>query len=548
MNSRPTTEARGGFRGVGIRRFAKQADAFSYADSFGGLPVFSREFEGRCGQREYFVSNWDCLYHWLSVDLNRDETLRGKRTQYELIRSGRPCHMYVDAEFMRELNPTIDPVLAWKELEERVVESIKTILANSKNSIIQRLHKDPKSRLEIEVNVLDASTEKKESKHFCFRIFYHTEGGRITPVMFAENKHCQYLMLNLEAHIVASLEKGESITTRKPTTLIVKGHENGKDVELLYPDMNVYTRERNFRMPWCTKAGQARPLLPLVNCNGKWIKLPADKLSRKYFFKNLVTYQPQGEGMAPVVHLEVPPSPYHVKRTIELFRAQMVQLSSLAAGVGDRIRGNPFQGCGTGIGSSSGVWLLPEGVEDEGPSSARKCIPLNQTRSDAPPARLVNIVHRLLPREEFYCWREFLDSGVVQVSTKSRMCNSCGYEHRSNHVRYKLFTGSGTWMQYCYHGGSRTTVLPVDDDIREEMKLYFKQDRSQVETDCDKLFSTTLGTVLIAQDEILLRSFLSEAEERLEQDKLRPPSPSTTTTDDNADEEEEICKRIRLES
>ena len=86
--------------------FSNQAAAFAHIDSLGpstveASMVWSLELDSS-GRRSYAVAS-------LSDFWRRYKQLPAShRHYYELIRSGMPCHLYLDLEFCRRTNPNSD--------------------------------------------------------------------------------------------------------------------------------------------------------------------------------------------------------------------------------------------------------------------------------------------------------------------------------------------------------------------------------------------------------------------------------------------------------
>ena len=177
--------------------------------------------------------------------------------------------MYVDAEYMRESNKDVDPQKAFQELVKRVSfqieEAVKYTLGECK---------DVQQGIEtvIDLYVLDASTASKESKHVLFKVFllHKNEAGKIlkkVPAMFKDNSQCQQLAIRVEHDVVQDLGllHGEK-EQREPSNLVVVAERDGKKERICFIDMSVYSRNRNWRMAYCTKANQNRPFIPMKEC------------------------------------------------------------------------------------------------------------------------------------------------------------------------------------------------------------------------------------------------------------------------------------------
>jgi hypothetical protein len=308
--------------------------------------------------------------------------------------------------------------------------------------------------------------------------------------MFADNSYCKELMLMVEAAAF------ESEQTHLNVAASEKRHENGVEleeaVEIFYADMGVYTKNRNWRMPWCTKSEQDRPIVPQIpNAEGVIKKLHHQHMSKKPFFDNLVTYLPKElqDGSRPLLLLKSKPSGLVMKRYTTDFRRQLQELRNTQPSTaalqhfGIAVSYFTTRKVGENGGSSDTA------INSTGPSSVYRRVGVTRVRKDAPPPRLRQLLSSLEPYDKLYGIIENLLTGVVSASSLNRECAAHGRTHSSNHTIIKIYSKTGTWQRSCHHGGAVTQSLPLPPELQEEAFLYYKQDRGKTTTDLSSLFS-----------------------------------------------------------
>ncbi|KAL4438218.1 hypothetical protein ABPG77_010579 [Micractinium sp. CCAP 211/92] len=197
--------------------FPTQQPAFERADSQPGLEVFSVEVNTE-GKRRFIATSRE-LFWKRYCDMMPEH-----RHYYEIIRQGRPCHLYFDLEFATTDNPGLDGKAATDAVVALVGEKLRGAF---------QLEMQPGWVLE-----LDSSTEAKFSRHLVIRI---------PDAAFASSAHVGAFVLQLCA--AARERRGED--PRAALLTVTKGDE-----EALFVDPAVYSRNRAFRLYLSSKKGK----------------------------------------------------------------------------------------------------------------------------------------------------------------------------------------------------------------------------------------------------------------------------------------------------
>ncbi|KAJ8001231.1 hypothetical protein DPEC_G00192190 [Dallia pectoralis] len=233
--------------------FPRQCMAIHFAQSCReDVHVFALEKEhAKMGQRIYLVTSYSELWHYYST--YRQSLMHC----YELIPEGAVCKLYFDLEFHRPSNSRIDGKAMVASLIQYVCEQLMDVFG------IECSEKD--------VLNLDSSTEEKFSRHLIFILqnaafkdnihvgqFVH---AILQPVLSVHRKGSE-----LEKNLgVVTEDRGErglkaSSQAKRPkreerdlSFLLVK-HKDGQDV--LFVDLGVYTKNRNFRLYKSSKVGR----------------------------------------------------------------------------------------------------------------------------------------------------------------------------------------------------------------------------------------------------------------------------------------------------
>ncbi|XP_071107851.1 DNA-directed primase/polymerase protein-like [Haliotis cracherodii] len=137
------------------KTFYRQQDAFDFTRSKidDDLHVFAYESDtmgGDSGQRMYLVASYPIFWHYYS------QLRECERHHYEVIPEGGVCKLYFDLEFAKEVNPDSNGL----QMVEIFIKYVCTWLQHH-----YRVHCDRQDVLD-----LDASTEKKFSRHLVFQL------------------------------------------------------------------------------------------------------------------------------------------------------------------------------------------------------------------------------------------------------------------------------------------------------------------------------------------------------------------------------------------
>lgn len=222
------------------RVFYKMDHAWAYSVKKGLLPIFGLDKVNpkNQGSKVYIVAGYDRFFDVYS------KMKPENRCFYETVLPDLPCHLHVDAEFIREKNPETDQNWVDKTLK---VECIQFMIE------LEMI----KSENDVGIVVLDSSNDVKFSKHYLLVI---KDGTR-----FKNNYHCGAFMRRLKNRM---LQKYGEERTKNP--LFVWSSRKKKEEEInpdkacdFVADICIFTFRRQFRLLGSTKRkGTFRPLLP----------------------------------------------------------------------------------------------------------------------------------------------------------------------------------------------------------------------------------------------------------------------------------------------
>uniref|UniRef100_A0A5S6R0Z4 DNA-directed primase/polymerase protein n=1 Tax=Trichuris muris TaxID=70415 RepID=A0A5S6R0Z4_TRIMR len=253
------------------RAFRCQSDAVKYLETrlvHDNLKIFSFESHVSCGGRAFLVvaaqSFWS-VYKRLPNNM---------RYCYELIREGKPCHLYFDLEFHFSVNPDM--------IGERCVKSFIAYFQEKANELLG---------IEVPTDCildLDSTTDQKFSRH----LIIHLPDG----VVFSDNKEAGNFVNDMCAALKSLSE--EQRRERGLSCLFVHTKDGN---ETLLCDQGVYTRNRTFRLFLSSKLGQHNPLLLASSCTfytGKQREASEeniffDSLIEVSSYKRCISYTPQ---------------------------------------------------------------------------------------------------------------------------------------------------------------------------------------------------------------------------------------------------------------
>ncbi|CAC5409309.1 PRIMPOL [Mytilus coruscus] len=272
---------------VGWKTFFRQQEAFSYARrKSSDLHVFSFESESlgsETGQRMFLVASYPVFWHYYR------QLDQQKKTHYELIPEGSVCKLYFDLEFPKENNRNCDGSTMTDIFIKYVTRWMEEIfkVQCSKEHVLS----------------LDASTEKKFSRHLIFQL---------KKTAFQDNIHAgnfvKFILQKLKVEI-NKLKKNLSDVLDFDETSFISKSDNSSDEqtvpcvnrldsqrrsqeqdknnhkaskvmdrfteeellsmvvrnknneETLFCDQGVYTKNRNFRLYQSRKFGKSNPLV-----------------------------------------------------------------------------------------------------------------------------------------------------------------------------------------------------------------------------------------------------------------------------------------------
>ncbi|XP_014203752.1 DNA-directed primase/polymerase protein-like [Copidosoma floridanum] len=195
-----------------------------------------------------------------------------KRVFYEVIPELSPCFLYYDLEFEVDLNPDKDGVRMAQTL---IHVTCEYIAYHWKCSCDRRA-----------VINLDSSRPGKFSKHLIFST---------SDFAFSNNYHVGYLVKMICSDLVdyVSRESAQHDVLSKFSKesleeLFIETNKGKK----LFVDLNVYTKNRHFRVYKATKWGKHSHLQQAPECQYSWPKKPKSK-EMEIFLNSLVSYMPR---------------------------------------------------------------------------------------------------------------------------------------------------------------------------------------------------------------------------------------------------------------
>ena len=262
--------------------FAHQQAALEHADSLpvGDDPqVWALEHGESGGKRTYLVASRAAFWQRYRM------IIPPHRNYYEVIRCGRPCHLYFDVEYCRLSNPRSDG------------EAMVATLCREVRAALGRSFYDGACPENMEIIDLDSSTTQKFSRHLIIRL----DGAA-----FEDNSQCGYFVRQLCANwtVRRAAEPGIAALFVKPgaagdAKMVNTGAISAPSDQSLRPssiattdvsfvDQSVYSRNRCFRLYKSCKAGKSAPFL-LAGCTADEECFMPHAQEQELFFKTLVT-------------------------------------------------------------------------------------------------------------------------------------------------------------------------------------------------------------------------------------------------------------------
>ena len=506
---------------LGFRVFRRQAEAFAAADATGpsaALRVFSVELGGaqngsRSTWRAYVAAALPAFWSRYRRLPARD------RHHYEILREGRPCHLYLDLEFKRRLNPGLDG----DAVVDGAVAAVRRALARRWPE-----HEEVSRFDDADVLELDSSSEDKFSRHVTVRL---------RGFAFATNADAGAVVREAVYEVGSGDEEGEGngggragnvdddesaaapaappappppaptppAPSLAPFARVVVSAEGATGSAV---DLGVYTRNRAWRMALSSKVGApARVLGPLARRYGGVVVAgggaedpatalhpsassssssppPAGISDRAAFFCGLAGDVPAGFKLLSVEGAEYgggggPPGSRGGQRS-----SWPCSSSSAGEGAGGaaafssssslRARPGPspfpavdafIEGLATsltGDGRQATVrsWAVAEGGEggqEQEQQQQQQQQQQQRPSSNPPPATTTTT------------------TTLVLSLRHGRFCGGVGRPHRSNGVYYVVDLRGGTFRQRCHDPecrGYRSPAAPLPGDVARAAALF----------------------------------------------------------------------------
>lgn len=455
--------------GVVDRTFYRQHEAFAYSAAFGErhglgseawksglvpwgagymqLPVFGYDLESNnAGAKSFLVASYERFYDIYTA------TPPKLRFFYELIQADLPCHLHVDAEFMRAYNPLASQ--DW--LERTLTDLVKECLVAEGVA---------EAADEVTIHALDASNDTKFSKHYIIKI-----KGKC----FRSNYDCGAFMRRLCNHAIARwgspaldtelIEKlgGKCLWVWAPTKR--KDPQDGAPEKrmVFFADLAVYTQARQFRLAWSTKRkGTPRPLLPDTPDKAA-CELSYDRLIGDFMIQRC-TWQ---EMMNARQVLEPDGSPAHSTNDLRRFRVDADTLLGIR-----KHQASPLVAGQRTLDTSI---LLVEPLILSGGRTLACADPSERTYATVPLrkeeiSRIVCLIIDEIRAE----WGEpamGLQAKTISVRYRSitlwstsHACRIAGREHGSNHISFKVSLVTHRFYQRCFHAEPPCGLLGLRD-------------------------------------------------------------------------------------
>ncbi|XP_062149691.1 uncharacterized protein LOC133858274 [Alnus glutinosa] len=207
--------------------FPRQDEAMKFAKEYVHVRVFSYQDHFN-GQRRFLVSTYKEFW-------KRYKNMDSKyRHHYEVIQEGLPCHLYLDLEFNKRVNPENNGDEMVDLLISVILEALLDIYSIQGN-------------LEWIVE-LDSSTEEKFSRHLIIRI---------PKTAFKDNLHAGAFVAEICSRILSTRTSDQ----RFEKLLVKKDSSSTESSSQLFVDTAVYSRNRCFHLALSSKAGKTSVLL-----------------------------------------------------------------------------------------------------------------------------------------------------------------------------------------------------------------------------------------------------------------------------------------------
>ena len=416
------------------RVFHRQTEAFQYAQSRSlDLHVFafqSESFANNSGQRKYLVTSYDlfwCQYVKMAPP---------SRCHYEVIPEDAACWLYFDLEFYRDFNPDRDG-------NKMVDIFVKFISAQLK----QRYSVKCES---CNVLQLDASTDKKFSRHLVFRPPYtvfdnNVSAGRFVQecisdlqVLINMNRDTAVKRSTINCDTDIECNKEDFVLKQSSTdssfrlsncefqvdeleTVFIRNKEN---VHVPFCDMAVYTRNRNFRIYLSSKLHKHNPLvIPPSSQYQAYVPLSkSHSVEKQTFLDSLISNVKYSH------HLNV----LTFSENTRTFNHQKIATSSLKCQ-----RSSPNQKVTEGHATS--------------PYPGIDAFVQSLLCKDG--------IHGTIRRWVFFAAGKLLSYDILRY----RWCENIGRHHKSNNIVIVVDLVSGVYYQKCYDPDCRSQNFKSQD-------------------------------------------------------------------------------------
>ena len=203
--------------------FTKQSAALELAESLAPewkAQVWSLELDQCKGKRSYIVASIEAFWR----------RYRGlhppARHYYELIRAGRPCHLYFDLEFCRAANP------GSTRCGEQMV---RTLCMEVRHALGARF--GTKHSADCRIVDLDSSTPQKFSRHIIIRMRDAAFSSNVHVGSFVHELLSSFLARRANEPPIAAMFVAPP-TSRAPSAA----------AQVSFVDTSVYSRNRCFRL------------------------------------------------------------------------------------------------------------------------------------------------------------------------------------------------------------------------------------------------------------------------------------------------------------
>uniref|UniRef100_A0A348G6D5 DNA-directed primase/polymerase protein n=1 Tax=Odontomachus monticola TaxID=613454 RepID=A0A348G6D5_ODOMO len=255
------------------KEFSKQADALATAAERSTKTdtlctfVYQRTSDG---SRKFAVAHPE-VYWWYYKAKPQEH-----RCSYEVIPKGSPCWLYLDLEYLIQLNPLCDG----SRMTKTLIDIIRTYLLNHYHLLCDRNS----------ILILDSTSSEKFSRHVIFTLKDmafrdNSHVGRLIKTIY--NDIMLYLSSDIQSHgILKHFNKADI-----EEMLVVTKH--GKK---LFIDNGVYTKNRHFRVYLSTKWGKQSYLTVSPDCT----HTPLNKCKEKelgIFLDSLISYFPNKSNL-----------------------------------------------------------------------------------------------------------------------------------------------------------------------------------------------------------------------------------------------------------